>query len=63
MIPANLNSLDTIIRHEEAEKEKAENDKKIAKGNRDSTYHDGFEKNKGPILNRPTSLIICSNNS
>lgn len=48
--PRKLNSLDTIIRHEEAEKEKAENDKKIAKGNRDSTYHDGFEKNKGPIF-------------
>lgn len=47
--PYKLNSLDTIIRHEEAEKQETEK-KKIAKGNRDSTYHDGFEKNKGPIF-------------
>lgn len=38
------------IHQEDLDAQKAENDKKIAKGNRDSTYHDGFEKNKGPIF-------------
>lgn len=36
------------IKHQEAEKEK--DNKKVGLANRNSKYHDGFEKNKGPIF-------------